>query len=303
MVSPEARAEIDKMLAGRREDARRYPSGKPLDVDRREWEAVARLQVLPKGARFHSVDAGGVRAEWMEMPHINRERVYLQLHGGGHNSGSPRTHRKLAASLSRAAHARVLTPEFRLAPEHPYPAAVKDALKVYGWLLDQRVSEANIVVGGDSSGGGLALSMLLALREAGATMPRAAVLLSPWTDLTTSSPSHDRHRKLDPTVTREALRVAAQWYAGERDPADPKLSPLFADLTGLPPLLVHVGGDEVLLDDGRLLAERARAAGVSAQYRVFDGMWHVHHFWAPEVPEALAAMNDIAAFIRSQFGD
>ncbi|HEX2844596.1 MAG TPA: alpha/beta hydrolase, partial [Candidatus Limnocylindria bacterium] len=203
----------------------------------------------------------------------------------------------------RAAHARVLTPDFRLAPEHPFPAAVKDVLTVYGWLLDQGVGEPNIIVGGDSSGGGLALSMLLALREAGAAMPRAAVLLSPWTDLTTSGASHERHRKLDPTVTRAALKVAAAWYAGGRDLAEPMLSPLFADLTGLPPLLVHVGGDEILLDDGRLLAERARAAGVGAQYRVFDGMWHVHHFAAPEVPEALAAMNDIAAFIRSQFGD
>jgi acetyl esterase/lipase len=145
--------------------------------------------------------------------------------------------------------------------------------------------------------------MLVALRDAGAKLPRAAVLMSAWTDLTTSSPSHAANRRLDLQVTRQGLRDAGELYMGGRDPANPKASTLFADLAGLPPLLLQVGGDEVLLDDSRLFAERARAAGVEATVRVFDGMWHVFHFHAPEVPEAQAAMNDIAAFIRAQFGD
>ena len=303
MVSAEARAEIDRMVLDKRIEAHRRPNGKTLDAERKDWEAAARLTVLPKGARFQPVDAGGVKAEWMEMPQVNRDRVFLLLHGGGYSSGSPRTHRKLAANLSRAAFARVLTPEYRLAPEHPFPAAIKDAIKVYGWLLDQGIPAANIVVGGDSAGAGLALSMLLALRDAGAAMPRAAVLMSAWTDLTVSSPSHAANKKLDPQVTREGLRKAGELYIGKHDPALPQASVLFADPRGLPPLLLQVGGDEVLLDDSRIFAERARAAGVDATLRVFDGMWHVFQAHAPEVPEAQAAMNDIAAFIRAQFGD
>jgi epsilon-lactone hydrolase len=228
--------------------------------------------------------------------------VFLLLHGGGYNAGSPRTHRKMAAHLSRAAHAKVLTPDYRLAPEHVFPAAVKDALRTYGWLLDQGVLEDQIIVGGDSAGGGLTLSMLLALRDAGAKMPHAAVLMSPWTDLSVSSPTYERFRRLDPIITRESLGEAGEWYAGKRDLRDPMASPLFADTSGLPPLLIHAGGDETMLDDSRIFADRARAAGVDVTFKVYDGMWHVHHSGAPEVPESVAAYNDIAAFIRAQFG-
>jgi monoterpene epsilon-lactone hydrolase len=303
MVSAEARAEIDRMWSGRQQAAARPAATKTVEQERREWEAASRLVVLPKSARFQSIDAAGVKAEWMEMPPISRDRVFLLLHGGGYTAGSSLTHRKLAAYLSRAAYARVLTPNYRLAPEHPFPAGVKDAIKVYGWLLDQGVAASNIVVGGDSAGGGLTLSMLLALRDANAEMPRAAVLMSAWTDLTVSSPSVQAHKKIDPSVTREGLRSAAKLYLGDRNPADPMASPLFADPRGLPPMLLQVGGNEILLDDSRILAERARAAGVDATCKIYDGMWHVHQFAAPEVPEAQAAMNDIAAFIRAQFGD
>ena len=303
MVSPEARATIETMFAKKREEQRSFPQGKPLDMRRRDWEAESRLDTLPKGARFQPVDAGGVKSEWMEMPRIDRARAFLLLHGGGYNAGSPRTHRKMAANLSRASYARVLTPDYRLAPEHPFPAAVKDALKAYGYLLAQNFTEDNIIVGGDSAGGGLTLSMLLALREAGAKMPRAAVVLSPWTDLSCSSPTYERLRKLDPIIDKEGLSEAGVWYAGDRNTRDPMASPMFADLRGLPPLLVHAGGDETMLDDSRLFVERARAAGVDVTFKIYDGMWHVHHSGAPEVPESVAGYNDIAAFIRAQFGD
>ena len=303
MVSPEARAEIENLFAEKREEAKLFPDGKPLANRRRDWEAEARLYVLPKGARFQPVDAGGIKSEWMDMPQVDKSRVFLLLHGGGYNAGSPRTHRKLAAMIGRATHARVLMPDYRLAPEHPFPAAVKDALLAYGWLLEQGFPEEKIIVGGDSAGGGLALSMLLALREAGAKMPRAAVLMSPWTDLTCGSPTYATLRKLDPIITRESLAEAGLWYAGDRNPADPMASPMFADASGLPPLLIHAGGDETMLDDSRIFADRARAAGVDVTFKIYDGMWHVHHSTAPEVPEAVAALNDMAAFIRSQFGD
>src|SRR3569623_3074674 len=147
MVSPEARAKIAEMFANKRAEEREFPDGKPIELRRRDWEAEARLDQLPKGARFSPADADGIKSEWMVMPLIDKNREILLLHGGGYNAGSPRTHRKMAAFLSRAAHARVLTPDYRLAPEHPFPAAVKDALKAYGWLLEQGFAEEQIVVG------------------------------------------------------------------------------------------------------------------------------------------------------------
>ena len=303
MASVEARAEIARMFKARQEQALEYPDGKPLEKRRRDWETEARQMVLPKGSRFQPVEMGGIKAEWMEMPRVAQDRVMLLLHGGGYNAGSPRTHRKLAAHLSRAAHMRVITPDYRLAPEHTFPAAVKDALMAYGWLLEQGFSEEQIALAGDSAGGGLALSMMLALREAGAKMPRLAVLMSPWTDLSVSSPSYERMRNLDPVITREGLGEAGRWYAGERSVTDPMASPMFADLTGLPPLLIHVGGDEAMLDDSRILAEHAKTAGVDVTYKLWPDMWHVHQHGAPDVPEAVQALNEISAFIRSKFGD
>ena len=297
IISPEARAELDRLFAARK------PAGQSLAQQRREWEAEARLHVLPKGARFAPQDAGGIPCEWMEMPRVARDRVLLLLHGGCYFSGSPRTHRRLAANLSRAMHMRVLVPDYRLAPEHPFPAGLKDALLVFRWLVGDGIAEDNIVVGGDSAGGGLALSMLLALREAGAKMPRAAVLLAPWTDLTVSSPSYRTLRKFDPIITQESLREAGLWYAGQRDPADPLLSPLFADLRGLPPMLIHAGEDEVMVDDSRILADRARAAGVDVTSKVFPGLWHVFHSSGTEIPEARQAIDEIGTYVRALLSD
>jgi acetyl esterase/lipase len=303
MVSPEAKSEIARLFAAREADAQRFPHGKPVEQRRREWEAAARLQVLPKGVRFNAEDANGVRAEWMEAPGADKSRAILLLHGGGYNSGSPRTARMMAATLSGATGMKVLVPDYRLAPEHTFPAAVKDVLRAYGYLLTHGIAAQDIIFAGESSGGGLVLSTLLTLRWAATRMPRAAVLMSPWTDLSVSSPSLERHREIDPLVTKAELAEAAGWYAGPHDLRDPLASPLVADPAGLPPLLIHCGGDEALLDDGRLFAERARAAGVDVTFKAYEGMWHVFHAWAPGIPEASAAIDDIAAFIRAQFGD
>lgn len=294
MISPEASRERARLFAERKPD-------RPLEQRRREWEADAHLAVLPEGARFSPQIAGGIQCEWMEMPHVSTDRVFLFIHGGNYNAGSPRTHRLLAANLSRATHMRLLVPDYRLAPEHPFPAGVKDALLVYQWLLNQGFSEQNIVVGGDSAGGGLALTMLLALKAAGARMPRAGILLAPWTDLTVSSPTYETNRAFDPIITRERLQQSGLWYAGQRDPADPLLSPLFADLNGLPPLVIHAGSDEVMLDDSRRFAERARAAGVPVELEVFEGMWHVFHSAGTGIPEARQAINGIGSFVRALY--
>lgn len=296
MVSAEARAELERLFAEQKPD-------RPLEQKRREWEAETRLHVLPKGARFVQVEAGGVPSEWMEMPRVARDRVFLLLHGGGYVSGSSRTHRRMAANLSRATHMRVLVPNYSLAPEHPFPAGVKDALRAYGWLLEQGLTADRVVVGGDSAGGGLALSMLLALREGGAALPRAAVLLAPWTDLTVSSPSYRRHRQFDPIITPEGLREAAAMYAGARDPSDPMVSPLFADLAGLPPLLIHAATDEAMVDDSRRLAERAKASGVDVTCELFPGMWHVFHAAGTEIPEARLAIDQIGDYVRSLYAE
>jgi monoterpene epsilon-lactone hydrolase len=296
MISLEAQREIERMVAEKKPDA---PT---LAERRREWEAEAERDVLPEEALYSSVIAGGIASEWMDMPQSHPDRVFLLLHGGSYNAGSPKTHRKMAANLARACNARVLVPDYRLAPEHPFPAAVKDALLAYGWLLSQGRAPHDIIVGGDSAGGGLALSMLLALREAGAAMPRAAVLMAPWTDLTCSSPSYQQLRALDQIIAQERLVEAGLWYAGRRDPRDPMASPLFAELTGLPPMLIHAGGDEVMVDDSRRFVERAQAAGVAVEYKEWPGLWHVFHSASPEVPEAAQAMDEIGRFVAKQFG-
>jgi monoterpene epsilon-lactone hydrolase len=299
MLSDEARARIQQML-----EARRTAVKLSVTEDRREWEAHSALVALPRGAHFSPVNVDGVHCEWMDMPRGAHDRVLLLLHGGGYTSGSPRTHRKLAANLARFANVRVLMPDYRLAPEHPFPAGLKDALVAYRWLIGKGGRKPEeIVLGGDSAGGGLALSMMLVLREAGAPLPRAAVLLSPWTDLTVSSPSYAKMRKRDPSTTQEGLREAALLYAGKRDPKDPMMSPLFADLRGLPPLLIHVGGDEIMLDDSRLLAERATAGGVDVTYKAWPGLWHTFQHESPEIPEATQALVEIADFMRRRLDE
>jgi epsilon-lactone hydrolase len=295
MISPEARAERDRLFASRKPDSR------PLEQSRREWEAEAALAPLPAGVEISDVQAGGVACEWVDMPFAVPDRVFLFFHGGGYRAGSPRTHRQLAANLAQETQMRVLLPDYRLAPEAPFPAGVKDALLVYQWLINQGFAQDRIVVGGDSAGGGLALSMLLALKAAGAPLPHAAILLAPWTDLTVSSPSYETLREHDPIIKRENLREAGLMYAGRRDPADPLLSPLFAELGGLPPMLIHAGGDEVMLDDSRLFAERAEAAGVPVAFSVFDGMWHVFHASGVRIPEARQAISEIGDFVRGLY--
>lgn len=297
MISNEAQAEIERLFANQK------PADRPVEQQRSEWEAEALLHELPEGFRFVAVDAGAVPAEWMEMPGVAQDRVFLLLHGGGYRAGSPRTHRRMGANLSDVTGMRVLVPDYRLAPEHPFPAGVDDAIAAYRWLRTQGIPARNIVVGGDSAGGGLALSMLLKLRDSGSDMPRAAVLLAPWTDLTVSSETYESLRHLDPIITREKLREAGLWYAGKGDPADPSMSPLFAELAGLPPMLIHAGGSEVMVDDSRIFAERAAAAGVDVACRIYPGMWHVFHGSGTGIPEVRAAFDEIGGYVRALFAD
>lgn len=226
------------------------------------------------------------------------DRVVLHLHGGAYLMGSPRTHLGMAASLSRTSRSPVMLPHYRLAPEHVFPAALDDAVAAYRWLVDRRGFRPDrIAVSGDSAGGGLGLAMLVRLRDEGWPLPACYVGLSPWTDLAGTGDSMRQLDELDPWLSAAMVTPAARAYAGETPLDDPLLSPLYADLTGLPPMLVHAGGHEILLDDARRVVERARAAGVDASLGVFDGMWHVFQAF-PGLPETRRALREIGAFVR-----
>lgn len=225
------------------------------------------------------------------------ERVLLHLHGGAYVMGSARTHRGLAAALSRSSHAQVLLPDYRLAPEHLHPAALDDALAAYRWLVeDQGYPAERIAVSGDSAGGGLGLSLMFAARDAGLPLPACYVGLSPWTDLAGTGGSLEELDHIDPWLSADLILPAARAYAGTSSLDDPLVSPLYGDLRGLPPMLVHVGTDEILLDDAVRLVERAREAGVDASVGTFPGLWHV--FQAFPLPESRASLREIGAFIR-----
>jgi phosphinothricin tripeptide acetyl hydrolase len=239
-------------------------------------------------------------AEWLRPPSAVPDRVVLYLHGGGYVIGSPRSHRHLAAAIASAAGTSALLLDYRLAPEHPYPAAVDDATAAYRWLLDQAIAPERIVIAGDSAGGGLTVATLLALREARVPLPAGGVCISPWVDLTCGGASYATKADADPIVRRAGVEQMAQAYLGATPPRTPLASPLFADLRGLPPLLIHVGSDEVLLDDAVQLAERARAAGVDASIEVYPRMIHVWHWFLPMLDEAQTAVDAIGRFVRAR---
>jgi acetyl esterase/lipase len=272
----------------------------PLAAQRQEWLAAAAQVQLPPDITIAPVDIAGMPGEWVNSPVVAPQRVLFYLHGGGYNAGSCVTHRDLAARLCLASGVRVLLLDYRLAPEHPFPAAVHDTVAAYQWLLARGIPPEQIVMGGDSSGGGLALAAMLWLREHALAVPAAGVLLSPWVDLALTGSSIQSHAAIDPLVSPESLRLAASYYMGDADPKTPLASPVYADLRGLPPLLIQVGAHEVLLSDSTRLAEQARAVGMDVTIEVWDAMWHVWHAWAEVLPEGKQAIQRIGAFIRQQ---
>ena len=269
---------------------------------RARFEQMYGMFPFPEDVRREPVTANGVPAEWIVAPGAMEERVILYFHGGGYCFGSINSHGRLVARLSRAAQARGFAVDYRLAPEHPFPAAVEDATTAYRWLLATGVSPDRIVIAGDSAGGGLTVATLVALRYMGAPLPAAGVCLSPWVDLECIGPSMTIKAAEDPVLRPEDLATLASAYLGGADPGTPLAAPLYADLRGLPPLLIHVGTAEVLLDDATRLTERARAAGVKVTLEVWSEMIHVWHVFAAMLPEGAQAIERIGAFIRSQTG-
>ncbi|MGV8997213.1 MAG: alpha/beta hydrolase [Parvibaculaceae bacterium] len=253
----------------------------------------------PKHVDIELIDIDGMPAEIITPRNCIPTRTLLYLHGGGYILCSPDTHRSLVAALAKKSGSRALLIDYRLAPEHPFPAAIDDAMKAYRWLLAEGTDPETITIAGDSAGGGLALATLFSIRDAGLPLPSGAALLSPWTDLTMSGDSHITHGKTDPMLSVEGALLGARHYLGGAKPTDPLASPLFGDFTGLPPLMIHVGEREILLDDSLRVAERARAAGTLVDLKVWPGLPHVFQA-ARFLPEARASVNEIAEFLRQQ---
>jgi len=267
---------------------------------RAQYERAEKVFPTPSDVKVERVNAPVAPAEWLRPPSAEPGRVVLYLHGGGYVIGSPRSHRHLAAAIACAAGASALLLDYRLAPEHPFPAAVEDATAADRWLLDQAIAPERIVIAGDSAGGGLTVATLLALREARVPLPAGGVCISPWVDLTCSGASYATKADADPIVRRTGVEEMAQAYLGATSPRTPLASPLFANLRGVPPLLIDVGSDEVLLDDAVQLAERARAAGVDVTLDIYERMIHVWHWFLPMLDEAQTAVEAIGRFVRAR---
>lgn len=254
--------------------------------------------LLPRGVGRRplvSGKLGSTAGEWVGVESATRHVILL--HGGYYVAGSPASYRNLAGRLAVGAGAQVFLVDYRRAPEHPYPAALEDAMTVYRALLDDGVEPTSIAIVGDSAGGGLALALLLRIRTSRWPLPAAAVLFSPWTDLTCSNPSIDRNDGADAMLSADALRAAATLYAADHDVRDPELSSIGADLAGLPPLFVTVDRSELLFDDAKVFSDRAREADVKVHLEIAEGLFHIWPVLVPFLPEARATVRRVIAFL------
>ena len=297
MAKSAALDRVIEMIKTRAQSTRRT-----TDEDRASYETMLASMPMADDIETERVGAGGVPAEWIRAPGVQADRVMLYFHGGGYVVGSMRTHRTMLSHISRASGFSVLGLDYRLAPESPFPAPVEDALTAYRWLLGQGIEPGKIVLGGDSAGGGLVVSALVAIRYAGDPMPAAGVCISPWVDMEATGESFTTNAQVDPSVSKERIINIAKVYLAGKNPRAPLASPLHADLHELPPLLSIVGSIETLLDDARAITDRAQAAGVEAVLEVWDDMPHVWTHFAPILPEGQQAIDRIGDFMRHQVG-
>jgi acetyl esterase/lipase len=284
-------------------------SGSPIPGNtllemRAGMETASAATPVPEGVAFTKVDASGVSAEWNDAQGVRQDRVVVYYHGGGYCMGSLNTHRGHTARISRLANLRVLSVDYRLGPEHPHPAAVEDAVAAYQFVLDQGIEPGHVALAGDSAGGGLTLAALLSIRDLGLPMPACGVGISAWTDMTASGDSIKTKASEDPMLGDiSALQMMVDGYVGkDGDKKAPLASPVFADLSGLPPLLLQVGTAEVLLDDSTRLAERAEAAGVDVTLKVWQDMFHVWHAFAEMLPEGMEATQELSDYVNAKLG-
>lgn len=292
---------IDRVVVRLREVYRRWSRDASDAQMRQDWDALFWSEDVP--ATVEPLTANSVNAAWISAPGVEPGKVAVYFHGGGFRLGSFRSHRDLMARISAASGCRVLGVDYRLAPEHRFPAAHDDALAIFNWVLEQGIAARDIALAGDSAGGCLALSTALALRDAARPMPAAIATLSAWTDLSASRASYDTHAALDPIHQRSMIVAVARSYLGPGvDPRDRRVSPLFADLGGLPPLLMQVGGRETVIDDTRDFARKAEQAGSAVMLEVWDGMIHVFQQFPDDLVEAELALASLGAFLRRPLG-
>ncbi len=269
-----------------------------LERQRKFAQAGRGLMLLPRGTAIREERVGDIRLRWFTPAHACGERLVYFIHGGGWVFGLIPYYDVLLSWIARAACSRVAALDYRLAPEYPFPAALEDCLFVYRWLLARGHDPARMAVMGDSAGGNLALAAMLAARDEGLPLPAAGVCLSPATDLASRGESYRANRRREALLPDHFVDFARQAYLDGKDARNPLISPLYADLRGLPPLLIQVGGDEILLSDAEKFAVAARQAGVDARLHVYPGMWHVWQTAVPYLPEARKAIHEIGLFVR-----
>ena len=292
-----ALAPIDRAIARIRAVYRNWNRDTKVARMRSDWDAAFGGSTAP--VTCEGVSAGGVDGEWISPANAPKDKAALYFHGGGFRIGSVTSHRDLIAQIAVASGCRVLAINYRLAPEHRFPAALDDVLAAYGWMLGQGFEPGNIAFAGDSAGGNLALAAILALRERKRPLPAAVALMSPWTDMAATGASYVSRAEADPIHQRPMiLALAKNYLGGQGDPCDPLISPLYADLRDLPPLLIQVGDRETVLDDSVMFADKARAAGVEVDLQVWDGMIHVFQMFGAELPEARQAIAETAGFLN-----
>lgn len=254
---------------------------------------------LPSDVTVQPVVANGVKAEWTSTPEADADSVILYLHGGGYVICSLDSHRHLVAEIGRASRARTFAIDYRLAPEHPFPAPVEDTVAAYRFLLDGGTKPERIALAGDSAGGGLVVGALLAIREAGLPLPACGWCISPWVDMEALGQSFTDRSEADPTVQRATIQMMAQWYLGGADPRHPHAAPLYGDLRGLPPLLIQVGASETLLDDSVALARKAGIADVIVDLQIWPEMIHIWHIYFPMLAAGRRAIASGGSFVRN----
>ncbi len=268
---------------------------------RQRWNRLGRKLVTAFGVRVEPDRVNGLYAEWLTPKNSMDGKLLLYLHGGAYVVGGCDMHRQMVSHIARAGRIRTLLPEYRLAPENKFPAAIDDAVAIYKSLLDMGMKAEDIVFGGDSAGGGLAVATLLSLRDAGEPLPAAAVLLSPFLDVTGSGKSMQSRADQDPWFSPEHLSIVADHYCEEHQRSFPLVSPVFADVEGLCPMFIQVGDDEILLSDSERIADACVAAGIDVELQVWPEMWHVFQMFVRKMPEATAAVAKMGQYIQSRF--
>lgn len=291
-----SRAQLQPLIEAMR--ARKAQMPAKLAEVRAEFATYTAVWPFPEGVSRQNLSAGGRPAAWFLPRECSPRRVILYLHGGGYCIGSIETHAAMMARIALAAQARLLAIDYRLAPEHPHPAAVQDAVAAYEWLLAEGHDPTDIGIAGDSAGGGLTIAAMVALRDRGISLPAAGVCISPWVDLEGLGDSMSTRAAEDPMIDRAGVLQFARLFLNGADARDPLAAPLHARLAGLPPLLIQVGTAETLLDDATRITARARMAGVDVSLEIYDGMVHVWHMFVPAVDEAATAIRSLGAYLR-----